>query len=117
MHEARMMGAEPLGDGSTRFRVWGPKARTISVKIVAPHPQLSAMEHGADDVFEAMVPDVGAGADYLYVIDGAKERPDPCSRHQPTGVHGPSRVVADDFAWSDQGWSGLELADLVLYEL
>ena len=34
--------------------------------------------------------------DYLYVIDGAKERPDPCSRYQPNGVHGPSRVVAGD---------------------
>ena len=60
---------------------------------------------------------MSAGADYLYVIDGAKERPDPCSRYQPSGVHGPSRVVASDFVWSDRGWSGIDLAELVLYEL
>jgi maltooligosyltrehalose trehalohydrolase len=89
----------------------------LSVKIVSPDPRTIPMERGADDVFEALVPEVGAGADYLYLLDGSKERPDPRSRYQPNGVHGASRVVARDFAWSDRKWSGLELADLVLYEL
>ena len=39
--------------------------------------------------------DVGAGQDYFYVVNG-NERPDPVSRSQPSGVHGPSRVVAHD---------------------
>jgi maltooligosyltrehalose trehalohydrolase len=89
----------------------------MSLKIVAPEARTLPMERGADDVFEAVVPAVGPGADYLYVLDGSKERPDPCSRHQPHGVHGPSRVVSIDFAWSDQAWPGLELGDLILYEL
>ena len=44
--------------------------------------------------------------------------PDPCSRWQPDGVRGPSRVVdTAAFAWTDEGWAGVSLADLVLYEL
>ena len=63
------------------------------------------------------MPGVGAGADYFYVV-GGNERPDPVSRFQPAGVHGPSRVVEpDEFAWTDEGWKGIELKDYVVYEL
>ena len=34
-----------------------------------------------------------AGDDYRYVLDGGDPLPDPCSRFQPEGVRGPSRVV------------------------
>ena len=60
---------------------------------------------------------MSAGADYLYVIDGTKEQPDPCSRYQPNGVHGPSRVVASILRVVRSRWSGIDLGDLVLYEL
>jgi maltooligosyltrehalose trehalohydrolase len=57
------------------------------------------------------------GADYLYVLDGAAW-PDPCSRFQPEGVRGPSRVVDPGrFAWSDDAWGGVALDELVVYEL
>jgi maltooligosyltrehalose trehalohydrolase len=58
------------------------------------------------------------GDDYVYVLDGAEERPDPCSRAQPEGIHGPSRVVDPrGFRWTDAGWAGLRLDELVVYEL
>jgi maltooligosyltrehalose trehalohydrolase len=58
-----------------------------------------------------------SGDDYLVVVDG-EEWPDPCSRWQPEGVRGPSRVFdANVFEWSDDGWNGLSLDELVLYEL
>ena len=54
----------------------------------------------------------------MYLIDGNKERPDPVSRWQPDGVHGPSRVVDPDaFHWNDAGWKGIALEDYVIYEL
>jgi maltooligosyltrehalose trehalohydrolase len=58
------------------------------------------------------------GDDYLYVVDG-KTLPDPCSRWQPDGVRGPSRVLDPSrFGWSAATWSeGLHLDELVLYEL
>ena len=112
------MGAEPLSGETTRFRVWAPKARQMAVEIVATASAASWRWSGAaDDVFEVVASNVAAGSDYFYVIDGDKERPDPCSRYQPNGVHGPSRVVGTDFAWSDCDWPGIDLGELVLYEL
>jgi maltooligosyltrehalose trehalohydrolase len=111
-------GARPMPDGSTRFRVWAPRAKSLSVKILRDEEHTLPMERSDGDVFEAIAPETRAGADYFYVIDGEKERPDPVSRWQPKGVHGPSRVVdPNEFAWTDEGWKGLPLKDLVIYEL
>src|SRR5439155_51034 len=69
-------------------------------------------------IFEMTVPRVGAGARYQYRLDGERHRPDPTSRWQPDGVHGPSAVVDPTaFAWTDAGFRGHALADLVFYEL
>ncbi len=111
-------GAHPQTDGSTTFRVWAPRAETLSVKVVGAEPRTFALERGDEDVFAANVKGVGAGADYFYLVNGERERPDPVSRHQPQGVHGPSRVVdADAFAWTDDEWKGIALRDLIIYEL
>jgi maltooligosyltrehalose trehalohydrolase len=111
-------GATPL-DGATRFVVWAPSARQLSVRV---HTGDAAGEHQLvrDDrgVFSSTIPGVRAGDDYAYRIDGGDERPDPVSRWQPHGVHGASRVVdPHTFAWTDNGWKGIEMADFVIYEL
>jgi maltooligosyltrehalose trehalohydrolase len=55
---------------------------------------------------------------YRYRLDGDGPFPDPASRYQPDGVHGPSLTVDPDaFRWSDQRWTGVTLRELVLYEL
>ena len=65
-----------------------------------------------------MAPDLGAGADYRFVLEDGRELPDPVSRWQPTGVHGPSRVVDPrSFTWSDQNWKGIPFKQLIVYEL
>jgi maltooligosyltrehalose trehalohydrolase len=111
-------GARPQGDGSTSFRVWAPRAETLSVRLVGEEPRTFALERRGEDVFEANLPGVGAGADYFYLVNGERERPDPVSRHQPRGVHGPSRVVdPEGFDWTDGGWEGIPLRDLIIYEL
>jgi maltooligosyltrehalose trehalohydrolase len=44
--------------------------------------------------------------------------PDPASRFQPGGPHGPSEIVdPGGFAWTDAAWPGVSLAGQVLYEL
>ena len=59
-----------------------------------------------------------AGDDYRYVLDGGDPLPDPCSRFQPEGVRGPSRVVdTARFAWTDDAWAGLDHGRLVIYEI
>ena len=107
--------------GGVRFAVWAPWARTVAVRLhdeagaaVGEHP----MELRGDGVFEARVAGVAAGADYRFVLDGERAVADPVSRWQPQDVFGPSRVVDPyAFAWRDRGWRGVEMADLVLYEL
>ena len=110
----RPLGAVPIDDGLAEFRVWAPNARSVAVRL---HGDLHPLTSGGEGVFEAELPAV-AGADYTYVIDDTEEWPDPCSRFQPHGVRGPSRVVdMSAFRWTDEDWQGVPLEDLVLYEL
>lgn len=112
-------GARTLSDGSTHFSVWAPAADRIDLALAvngerAVHP----MEPGGGAVWSISLPRCPEGTDYLYRLDGARDRPDPVSRLQPHGVHGPSRIVdPSSYPWSDGDWRGIELSDLLLYEL
>jgi maltooligosyltrehalose trehalohydrolase len=112
-------GAIPLADGSTRFSVWAPNASTVEVAITRDGKLRTVrLRRASDGVHSGTVPDVPAGTDYSYRLDGGPDRPDPVSRWRPFGVHGPTRVVDPAaFRWTDDGWPGLEMADLVIYEL
>jgi maltooligosyltrehalose trehalohydrolase len=69
-------------------------------------------------MFEGRCAGVGPGDRYRFLLDGRGPFPDPASRFQPDGVHGASMVVdSTSFAWSDHGWRGVSMEDLVLYEL
>ena len=102
------LGAIPRGDGTTEFRVWAPGARRLEVRIGGESHELA---RAADGVFEAALR-AGPGDDYVYVLEG-RPLPDPCSRFQPEGFRGPSRIVAIAAAEP----LGVALEDLVLYEL
>jgi maltooligosyltrehalose trehalohydrolase len=107
-------GSVPLTDETVQFRVWAPNATKVAVRLSERGHRL---RDEGDGVFAAEVPAV-AGDDYTYVLDGERELADPCSRFQPYGVSGPSRIVdPGGFAWTDDDWPGLVLGDLVLYEL
>ncbi|MBI2217948.1 MAG: malto-oligosyltrehalose trehalohydrolase [Candidatus Rokubacteria bacterium] len=102
--------------GGVTFTVWAPRCRTVDVVVDGrkPHP-LTRVDA---DRFATTLPGVSAGARYQYRLDGERYRPDPVSRWQPEGVHGPSAVVdPDELAWTDQAFAGHALGDLVLYEL
>jgi maltooligosyltrehalose trehalohydrolase len=72
----------------------------------------------ADGAFAVTLTDVKAGDRYAYLLDGEGPFPDPASRYQPEGVHGPSQIIdPSQFAWSDQGWRGVQLQDALIYEL
>jgi len=111
-------GAKVEPDGGVRFSVWAPLARDVAVHLrPGSNPTLVPLELQSDGLFEAAVSGVAPGTDYFYRLHG-RDRPDPVSRHQAQGVHGPSRVVdAHEFQWSDDGWTGRDMADLILYEL
>ena len=110
------LGANVLDRDRVQFRLWAPERDNIEVHIVAPEDRRIALTKGDDGYHEAIADRLRPGARYFYVVDG-RERPDPASRLQPQGVHGPSEVVSRDFEWHDRSWRGLPLEDYVVYEL
>jgi maltooligosyltrehalose trehalohydrolase len=111
------LGAIYMGKERCSFRVWAPRAERVEVCIVAPGGRNLLLQRRERDYHEGVVDGVMPGSLYLYRLDGVKERPDPASRFQPEGVHGPSQVVDSEFTWDDARWSGLPLRDYIIYEL
>ena len=107
------LGALPLGRDRTRFRVWAPNAQSVGVQAEGQRHGLAASGNG---VFEAELP-VGTGVDYRYELDDRDPLPDPCSRFQPEGLRGPSRVVDLGALGAGEPFSAPGLRDLVIYEL
>lgn len=103
------------------FRVWAPRCNLVEVHLIEPEGEGQWVPLVRDELgyHQALVPGVAEGALYFYRLDGEKERPDPASRAQPQGVHGPSQVVSlsYDFSPADAQWPGVPLAELVIYEL
>ena len=110
------IGAEP-GPGGTHFRVWAPKRNRVDV-VVEPPGEAFALAAEAGGYFAGTVEGIGAGTRYRYRLDGGDAFPDPASRFQPEGPHGPSEVVDPaSFSWTDGDWPGLRLPGQVIYEL
>jgi len=109
------LGANLIAPDRCEFRVWAPNADNVELHLVAPDDRRIAMRKNVRGYHEAIV-EIGAGGRYVFVVNG-RERPDPASRLQPDGVHGPSEVVSAEFEWHDAGWPGVPLEDYVLYEL
>jgi maltooligosyltrehalose trehalohydrolase len=104
----------------TQFLVWAPKASTLELETLAPHQRTISMKQIGKEqkggYFFLETEDAQPGTRYFFKKDG-KLLPDPASRFQPHGVHGPSEVVPSEFAWEDEGWEGVNLKELVLYEI
>jgi len=111
------LGAIYLGDGRCSFRVWAPRAQQVELRLVAPDRRIIPLRRGERGYHEVVAESVDPGTLYFYRLDGEKERPDPASRFQPEGVHGPSQVVDSRFSWDDASWLGLPLRDYIIYEL
>ncbi len=115
------IGAELIGCNQTHFRVWAPKARQVDL----------VLEHGADAKpkfcpltaepggYFSGASNVGAGTRYQFRLNGGGNfYPDPASRFQPDGPHGPSCIVdSTRFPWSDTDWPGLKLKGQIIYEM
>ncbi len=110
------MGATPKAGKQTEFVVWAPNCSEVSIEIVAPEAERYPLSPGERRYFTGTLP-VRAGARYLVVPDDKDGRPDPASRLQPEGVHGPSEVIDSVFPWNDKKWRGLPLNEYVIYEL
>ncbi|HET9052082.1 MAG TPA: malto-oligosyltrehalose trehalohydrolase [Candidatus Dormibacteraeota bacterium] len=99
-----------------RLRVWAPNA-THTVEVETGGRRTALEREGDGGFWSGEVPGLAPGDDYWVALDRGDRFPDPTSRFQPEGVRGPSRVVEPAIAWSDQSWRGVELEDVVAYEL
>jgi maltooligosyltrehalose trehalohydrolase len=110
-------GATLEPDGSYRFRVWAPRARSVQLRLLGPAERDLPMHPARRGYREARVDGIAPGQRYLFVLNDDRALPDPASRWQPDGVHAPSAVADSRFDWHDQAWRGSQLSDLILYEI
>ena len=115
------VGAELQPGGGVHFRVWAPKSRTVKVQLLGNEKGAQSTEHelspdGAG-YFSGFVKEAREGQRYLIALHSGAF-PDPASRFQPDGAHGPSQVVDPArYSWSDTGWQGVTAEGQVIYEM
>lgn len=112
-------GAQVLGDGTVRFQLWAPKAESIEVCLDKNDRQiLLPLDRDSEGWYRLETDHARPGDLYQYLINGSQKVPDPASRFQPQGVHGPSQVI-DPCAWDwqDDAWQGRPWREAVVYEL
>jgi maltooligosyltrehalose trehalohydrolase len=99
-----------------RFRLWAPNAGKVSVQIAG---QMYPLQQHDGGWWQADVDPARPGMDYAYFLDDENlALPDPRSPWQPSGVHGPSRLLDHAaFPWTDAAWEAPPLSAAILYEL
>ncbi len=115
------IGAELLPDGRAHVRVWAPARKRVAV---AHGPGLTCTvpltaEKDSPGMFSGFVDGLTDGTTYGFRLDDdPRAYPDPASRFQPEGPHGPSELIDPTrFRWTDQAWKGVTPRGQVIYEL
>jgi maltooligosyltrehalose trehalohydrolase len=116
------VGAEPVPRGGVHFRVWAPAAERVDLVLEGVRgsgPMVIGLDAEPHGYFSGLAADATEGTLYRFrLTPGARLNPDPASRYQPTGPHGPSQVIDPSrFEWTDQTWRGVRLPGQVLYEM
>ncbi len=113
------VGAEAVPQG-VHFRVWAPLRKRVAVLIgqEAAGRQEIELDREEGGYFSGLAEGAQEGALYKYRLDGGEAFPDPASRFQPEGPHGPSQVVdPSSFPWTDGDWQGIGPEGQVVYEM
>lgn len=113
------LGAAVDGLKGVCFRVWAPEKNSVSVKIISDGRVAEIqLSKDAEGYFTGFGEGVRAGDLYFYILDKDNFYPDPASRSQPDGIHGPSEVIDQSgYSWSDEEWKGMSRQDFIIYEL
>ena len=109
------VGAEVLKSGGVHFRVWAPRSKVVRVEL--DEGSAAELKAEGNGYFSGTASEAAVGGRYRYRLDHGAF-PDPASRFQPEGPHGPSQVVnPEDFVWSDLGWNGVMQGSQIVYEM
>ena len=110
------IGVELAPEGGAHARVWAPKRRTV--EFVPDGGEAIALNAEGNGYFSGDIAGAGAGARYRFRLDGGDAYPDPASRFQPEGPHGPSVIVDPTrFTWTDRDWKGITIDGQVISEI
>src|SRR5918999_113533 len=111
-------GVEIQKNGQVHVRVWAPASRRLDVVDAGDHRRRWPLIVEGGGYHTALLPEGASLERYWFALDGERLRPDPCSRWQPEGPHGPSAIVDPAaFNWTDEGWRGISRDGQVLYEM
>ena len=111
-------GVEIQPDGVVHARVWAPARKAVDLVLDSNRARTWRLTPEADGYFAAEIAGLKAGDRYWFRLDGLTLRPDPVSRHQPDGPHGPSAIVDPrTFRWTDGAWTGLTPHGQAIYEM
>jgi maltooligosyltrehalose trehalohydrolase len=112
------IGACNNSTGAYEFTVWAPFVKGVDLKIVSPREKIVPMEKDALGYWRTVVDDISGEMSYVYRLEADRDRPDPASHFQPSGVHGSSQAVNHSlFKWKDQKWKVMPLSEMIMYEL
>jgi len=115
------IGAEVMPGDGVHFRVWAPKSKKVRIEL-SPSADLKDartfdLSPEKNGYFSGPAKEAGLGMYYRFRLDHGSF-PDPASRFQPEGPHGPSQIIdSTKFPWTDQQWKGPPTESLVIYEL
>ncbi|WP_027369120.1 malto-oligosyltrehalose trehalohydrolase [Desulfocurvibacter africanus] len=112
----RRIGAWLLPGCGCRFTVWAPARDAVRLRLVDSGRSVDMLKD-EQGYFTAEIADLAPGALYLYDLGQDGLRPDPASRFQPEGVHGPSMVVSSAYDWDCDTWQTPPLSRWIIYEL
>ncbi|MDQ1519116.1 MAG: maltooligosyltrehalose trehalohydrolase, partial [Actinomycetota bacterium] len=108
-----------IDGGRTHFTVWAPAHKRVHLAIDGRDGgERIEMARRDSGWHELSLDGERHGLRYRFALDGdTGELPDPASRWQPEGVHGPSSVVGPTFAWVNDAWKGRPLREYVVMEV
>jgi len=99
-------------------RVWAPACQRVDLVLADDTAACRPLDRDPDGYHSAFVAELRAGDRYWFALDGERLRPDPCSRFQPEGPHGPSQVIDPGaFQWTDAAWEGVGAERNAVYEI
>lgn len=120
MEQQRRMpiGAELRSQGGAHFRVWAPKRQRVDVVLYRDKELVAPLQRESDGYFAGYAPQAREGDCYRFRLDGEREFPDPASRFQPEGPHGPSQLVDPvRYHWQNTSSRGVKLRGQIMYEM
>jgi 1,4-alpha-glucan branching enzyme/maltooligosyltrehalose trehalohydrolase len=114
-------GYKLLPEGGVQFNFWAPDIEEAIICITLPDGRYieEKMQSVKEGWFTLINKNASPGCHYQYKMPDGLLVPDPASRYQPSGVHGPSEIIDPaKFDWGNEiEWKGRPWNEVVLYEV